>query len=194
MRARRRCGSITGLADQTTYRTILDGIVYNNADQDPDTAARDITVVVNDGVLNSNIAHTTISVTAVNDAPVTDLNGATGGDDATATFTEDGGAVLIGAAAATITDVDDTNMESMTITLTNRPDGNGLESLNARTWFPAMTLIVGSPGETEDDTRATLDLSPEVERRGLFAFFVPSIFTPLHDTRLEHATGVTETR
>jgi hypothetical protein len=57
-----------------------------------------------------------------------------------------------------------------------------------------MTLIVGSPGETDDDTRATLDLIYEVERRGLFAFFIPSVFTPLHDTRLENATGVTETR
>jgi radical SAM superfamily enzyme YgiQ (UPF0313 family) len=71
---------------------------------------------------------------------------------------------------------------------------NGLEVLNRHNWFPAMTLIVGSPGETDDDTRATLDLIYEVERRGLFAFFIPSIFTPLHDTRLEKAMGVTETR
>jgi radical SAM superfamily enzyme YgiQ (UPF0313 family) len=70
----------------------------------------------------------------------------------------------------------------------------GLEVLNRHNWFPAMTLIVGSPGETDDDTRATLDLIYEVERRGLFAFFIPSIFTPLHDTRLEQAKGVTETR
>jgi hypothetical protein len=28
----------------------------------------------------------------------------------------------------------------------------------------------------------------------LFAFFIPSIFTPLHDTRMEHKKGVTETR
>jgi radical SAM superfamily enzyme YgiQ (UPF0313 family) len=71
---------------------------------------------------------------------------------------------------------------------------NGLKVLNRNNWFPAMTLIVGSPGETDEDTRATLDLIYEVERQGLFAFFIPSIFTPLHDTRLEHATGVTETR
>ncbi len=71
---------------------------------------------------------------------------------------------------------------------------NGLTVLNRNNWFPAMTLIIGSPGETEDDTRATLDLIYEVERRGLFAFFIPSIFTPLHDTRLEQAKGVTETR
>ena len=63
---------------------------------------------------------------------------------------------------------------------------NGLEILNRNNWFPAITLIIGSPGETDDDTRATLDLIYEVERRGLFAFFIPSVFTPLHDTRLEH--------
>ena len=40
----------------------------------------------------------------------------------------------------------------------------------------------------------TLDLIYEVERRGLFAFFIPSIFTPLHDTRMETKKGVTETR
>jgi hypothetical protein len=70
----------------------------------------------------------------------------------------------------------------------------GLEVLNANNWFPAMTLIVGNPGETDDDCRATLDLIYEVERRGLFAFFIPSIFTPLHDTRMEKKKGVTETR
>ena len=71
---------------------------------------------------------------------------------------------------------------------------NGLKVLNEHNWFPAMTLIIGRTGETDDDTRATLDLIYEVERRGLFAFFIPSVFTPLHDTRLEDAKGVTETR
>jgi hypothetical protein len=70
----------------------------------------------------------------------------------------------------------------------------GLEVLNANNWFPAMTLIIGSPSETDDDVRATLDLIYEVERRGLFAFFIPSIFTPLHDTRMEKKRGVAETR
>ncbi len=70
----------------------------------------------------------------------------------------------------------------------------GLEILNRNHWYPAMTLIVGSPGETNEDTRATIDLIYEVERRGLFAFFIPSIFTPLHDTRMEKQKGVTETR
>ena len=70
----------------------------------------------------------------------------------------------------------------------------GLRVLNENNWFPAMTLIVGSPGEQDEDVEATLDLVYEMERRGLFAFLIPSIFTPLHDTRMEKKMGVTETR
>ena len=70
----------------------------------------------------------------------------------------------------------------------------GLRVANQNNWFPMMTLMVGNPGETDQDVRETLDLVHEMERRDLFAFLVPSIFTPLHDTRMEHQTGVTHTR
>jgi radical SAM superfamily enzyme YgiQ (UPF0313 family) len=70
----------------------------------------------------------------------------------------------------------------------------GLRTLNENNWFPVMTLMIGNPGETDEDTMATIDLVYEMERRGLFAFLVPSIFTPLHDTRMENKKGVTETQ
>ena len=70
----------------------------------------------------------------------------------------------------------------------------GLRVLNENNWFPVMTLMVGNPGETDKDVEETLDLVYEMERRKLFAFLVPSIFTPLHDTRMEKKKGVTETR
>ncbi|MCY4660376.1 MAG: radical SAM protein [Acidobacteria bacterium] len=70
----------------------------------------------------------------------------------------------------------------------------GLEILNANNWFPMLTLMVGNPGETDEDVMATLDLIYEMERRGLFGFLVPSVFTPLEGTRMEHDKGVTETR
>jgi radical SAM superfamily enzyme YgiQ (UPF0313 family) len=70
----------------------------------------------------------------------------------------------------------------------------GLRVLNENNWFPMMTLMVGNPGETDEDVKATLDLVFEMERRGLFAFLVPSIFTPLHDTRMAKQRGVSETR
>ena len=66
--------------------------------------------------------------------------------------------------------------------------------MNANNWFPVMTLMVGGPGETDEDCAATIDLLYEVERRGLFAFFVPSIFTPLHGTRLAARDGVAHGR
>jgi len=70
----------------------------------------------------------------------------------------------------------------------------GLRVANQNNWFPMMTLMIGNPGETDQDARETLDLVHEMDCRGLFAFLVPSIFTPLHDTRMEHQTGVTRTR
>jgi radical SAM superfamily enzyme YgiQ (UPF0313 family) len=70
----------------------------------------------------------------------------------------------------------------------------GLTIYNRNNWFPVVTLMVGSPGETEADCKATLDVLYEVERRGLFAFFVPSIFTPLHDTRMAAKEGVQASR
>ena len=69
----------------------------------------------------------------------------------------------------------------------------GLTIMNRNNWFPVVTLIIGSPEETAEDTKATLDLIYEVERRNLFAFFVPSIFTPLRNTRMAEE-GVAETR
>ena len=70
----------------------------------------------------------------------------------------------------------------------------GLEILNKNNWFPMLTLMVGNPGETDEDVMATLDLVYEMERRGLFGFLVPSVFTPLEGTRMEYDTGVTETK
>jgi radical SAM superfamily enzyme YgiQ (UPF0313 family) len=71
---------------------------------------------------------------------------------------------------------------------------DGLEILNRNNWFPVCTLIVGSPGETDEDSLATLDLLDEVERRGLRCMWVPSIFTPLVRTRMQHGAGIRETQ
>jgi radical SAM superfamily enzyme YgiQ (UPF0313 family) len=70
----------------------------------------------------------------------------------------------------------------------------GLRVANENHWYPMFTLMVGSPGETDDDVKATLDLVYEMERRGLFAFLIPSIFTPLPETRMAGAKGVVESR
>ncbi|WP_018926333.1 beta strand repeat-containing protein, partial [Pseudomonas umsongensis] len=95
-------------------------------------------------VLSADGTETSVSVTinGTNDAPVTDLNGGSPGNDATAAFTEQT-SVLI-APSATITDVDSANLTSMTATLTVRPDGNTTESLslNASATTAAAGLTV----------------------------------------------------
>ena len=69
----------------------------------------------------------------------------------------------------------------------------GLEILNKNNWFPVVTLMIGNPGENDDDIKASIDLVYEMERRGLFAFLVPSIFTPLNDTRMADKHGTEQT-
>jgi hypothetical protein len=67
----------------------------------------------------------TVDVTALNDAPVVDLNAAGAGQDVTVAFTEQT-PVLI-APAGTLADVDTANLAALTVTLTARPDGNAVE-------------------------------------------------------------------
>ena len=47
----------------------------------------------------------------------------------------------------------------------------GLTILNRNNWFPVLTLMIGNPGETDEDSKATLDLIYEVERRGTLCVF-----------------------
>ena len=74
--------------------------------------------------------------------------------------------------------------------LAERRSSTACAMLNENNWFPVMTLIVGNPGETDDDVRATLDLIYEVERRGLFAFLHP---VDLH-AAARHAHGAQDRR
>ncbi|HET9346063.1 MAG TPA: S8 family serine peptidase, partial [Candidatus Limnocylindrales bacterium] len=77
------------------------------------------------------------TLTPANIAPSVDLNGGAAGIDTTATFTEDAGPTAI-APIAVVTD-DGPNLASATITLTNRPDGNAVESLAADTTGTSVT-------------------------------------------------------
>ena len=61
--------TIGGEASVADYQTILQGVQYDNTSQNPDVTPRVIDVVVNDGLTDSAVNTSTISVTAVNDAP-----------------------------------------------------------------------------------------------------------------------------
>ena len=69
--------SITGAATKAVYQSVLQGILYNDTSDTPTTSNRSITVVARDSANLSSATQTvTLTVTAVNDAPVVDLNAA----------------------------------------------------------------------------------------------------------------------
>jgi len=59
----------------------------------------------------------------------------------------------------------------------------GMEILNRHNWFPFCTFILGLPGETDDDTRQSLDMLYDL--RHAKGTFVPTFFVPLEHTRME---------
>ncbi|MEQ8786202.1 MAG: Ig-like domain-containing protein [Pirellulaceae bacterium] len=94
------------------------------------------------GGMNTATGTVLVTVTAVNDAPEVDLDpDDSGGDrpDFQTTFTEDvTPSVLIGDLDALVVDVDDANIQSLTLTLTNHPDA-ALEFLSADTTGTGIT-------------------------------------------------------
>ena len=62
--------TLTGTTTVANYQTALRNVLYANSSEDPNTAARTVTWTVSDGTATSAGATSTITVTAVNDAPV----------------------------------------------------------------------------------------------------------------------------
>ncbi|HHP7243360.1 MAG TPA: Ig-like domain-containing protein, partial [Elainellaceae cyanobacterium] len=119
--------TLTGSASLADYQSAIAQIVYNNTSTNPNTANRIVTVIVNDGELDSNIVTTTLSITKTNDPPSLDLDGNNSsgrlGNDYQTLFTP-GRTTAIADVDPKITDIDDVNIDSATVTLVNRPNGN----------------------------------------------------------------------
>lgn len=60
----------------------------------------------------------------------------------------------------------------------------GMQILNKHNWFPFCTWIIGLPGETDEDTKESLELLYAL--RGSKWCVVPTLFVPLEDTRMEN--------
>ncbi len=63
----------------------------------------------------------------------------------------------------------------------------GMEILNRNNWFPFCTFIIGLPGETDEDTKQSLDLLYDL--RDMKGTIVPTWFVPLEDTRMAQKSG-----
>lgn len=58
----------------------------------------------------------------------------------------------------------------------------GMEIMNRHNWFPFCTWIVGLPGETEDDSKRSLDLLHAL--KGSKWVIIPTLFLSLDETRM----------
>jgi VCBS repeat-containing protein len=74
-------GSGTGAVSNADYQNALSHVRFANSSDNPNTADRDIAVTVSEGALDSNAAHATVHVTAVDDAPVAQNGSASGNED-----------------------------------------------------------------------------------------------------------------
>ena len=125
--------TLSGSASKANYETAFESITYQNTNtDDPDNTNRTITWVVSDGTANSSGVTSTITVADVNDAPVVSDAGGT------LSFAAGSSATVIDG-SLTITDVDDTNMESATITISS-----GYESSEDVLAFTNANGITGS--------------------------------------------------
>jgi hypothetical protein len=118
--------TLSGSGTKADYEAAILAVSFSNSNEDPNTSPRNVTVSVNDGVVDSAIATTTISVSAVNDSPTLDLNGSADGTGYATTFTEGGSAVAIVDTDVAISDVDNGTIDSATITLTNKQTADEL--------------------------------------------------------------------
>jgi radical SAM superfamily enzyme YgiQ (UPF0313 family) len=61
----------------------------------------------------------------------------------------------------------------------------GMDILNKHNWFPFATFIIGLPGETDEDTKKSLDLLHALKDAKWVV--MPTLFVPLEDTRMEQS-------
>jgi RHS repeat-associated protein len=130
--------SLTGAASVTQYEQVLRTLTYANTSQNPNTAGRTVTVVVTDGV-NTSVARTsTVSVTAVNDAP---LMSAIANQN-----------VVIGDELVLVVTASDVENDTLTFTLDpdNSPLGATITKTSATTaevrWTPQTVTFPASVG------------------------------------------------
>ena len=123
----RRTGtlSLQGTASIAEYESALKTVTYSNLKALPGFPATEPRIVIftaYDGDRNSLPATSTVTFESVNDPPSFDLNGDRFGHNFMTVFVEEGAAVSLTDSNAILIDVDNSSLESISITITNLLD------------------------------------------------------------------------
>jgi hypothetical protein len=102
--------TLTGASSIANYQTALRSVTYTASIDNPSTTTRVVTFATNDGTIGSNASTQSVSVAAVNDAPVATASaGPTAANEQVATAID---------GALTLTDADNANQASATVSIT----------------------------------------------------------------------------
>ena len=132
--------TLTGNASVAQYQTALRSITYLNSSDSPSTVTRTVAFVVNDGVANSNTGTRSISVAAVNDAPV--LNGANNLAPINEGAASNPGTLVSALIAGQVSDVDSGALSGIAVTAVDNSNGAWQYSTDAGASWTAF----GTPG------------------------------------------------
>jgi hypothetical protein len=105
--------TLSGITSLINYQSALQTVTYTNTSANPLTSTRSVTFYVNDGTTNSNAQIRSITINAINNAPVL-----TDPSSSPVSFTENGGSVQV-TNTIVVSDVDDTQLASANISITS---------------------------------------------------------------------------
>ncbi len=117
--------TLSGTTTKALYEQTFESVTYQNTSDNPSTSARTITWQVNDGSSANNLSSavtSTVTVAAVNDAPVVS------GAGATLAYTENASATVIDS-SLTLSDVDSNNLTGATVTISGNFQSGGEDVL-----------------------------------------------------------------
>lgn len=128
--------TISGSSLISNYQNALRSITYQNTGDNP-AASKIITFMVNDGAGWSNMAVRNVSVTGVNDLPVLD------NIEIDPLYYDEGAGKVIISSSITVTDVDNANLATATISI-----GTGHDSTEDSLFFTNTAFITGNFNRT----------------------------------------------
>lgn len=127
--------NLSGAATAADYETTLRSVTYENLSQSPTESDRFVELQISDGLADSPLATTTISVIAVNDAPILDLSATTTlspiEEDTTDTEGDTIGSLIVD---GSLTDPDGSAVEAIAVVAVDDTNGEWQYSLDAGIW------------------------------------------------------------
>jgi hypothetical protein len=110
--------ALSGSTTVANYQLILRSLTYRNTSDNPTTTNRLIRVIARDGTNSSTAVTSTVTITAVNDAPTISLSGSLN-------YTENAAATVINNSNLAVADVDSANLSGATVTVEGFVAGDG---------------------------------------------------------------------